>query len=136
MKMNKLYPIVSLLLVLLFVSSCGNKLTTEKKLENNINAIEKLAKQSKNVKNADDAFQLLRSFNKHLSVVKNSIMSLEEKFLKAPDDKKEAIKKVFDDANIKLKSSAATIYSSIEPFKNDPNVKDMLTKINGVLISQ
>jgi hypothetical protein len=135
MKISNLYKIFPVIAIFLF-ASCGNKQSNENKLETHINAIEKLASQSNNINTAEEAFQLLRSFNKNLNAVKSNVLSLEKEYLKAQGKEKESIKKFFDDANEKLNKSAKTIYKAVEPYKDDPNVADMLKKINGALISQ
>ena len=136
MKINKLNTII-LLVIAAFLTSCSGKTeSTEKKLNKNIAAIESLAEKSENLKNAEEAFQILREFNVKMKDVKGNVISLESKYLKASGEEKAEIEKTFNNANQRIEKATSTIYASVEPYRSDENVKQMLKKIQTVLITQ
>ena len=133
MKSTKIIFSIGLILA---ISTIGcNKQSASDKLEKHLSAIETLSEET--VNNAEEAFQLLRSFNSHMKDIKNSIMNMESKYNNADNKKeKEKIKIEFDTVNNRIKKASEKIYHLIEPYKNNKNVIEVMEKINEVLIAQ
>jgi Rad3-related DNA helicase len=142
----RLTVISSLLAITLFMVSCGSK-NPMQDLRDAAKEIDKIEKQSENVQNKEQAFTVLRDLNNAMKDVREAVLALDNKYNKM-SPKGEEFKKVkqsedfkktmqeFEKINSEIDSSLAAISENLDPYKDDEEVKKMITKLQSLLISR
>jgi geranylgeranyl pyrophosphate synthase len=138
--------ISGLLVLMFFMSGCGDKAPMQN-LKESAKEIEKIAEQSKNIQNKEQAFTILRDLNNEMKDVREAVLALDNKYnkmkpgsekfkdVKQTDDFQNTMKE-FEKVNERINSSMASISKNLEPYKEDEEVKKMLEKLQTLLISR
>ena len=142
----RLALISSLLVSILFLSGCGSEAPMQD-LRNAAKQIDQIEKQSENVQNKEEAFTVLRDLNDAMKDVREAVLGLDNEYknmkvgseefqqAKQSEDFKNKMAE-FEKINSGIDSSLAAISKNLEPYKDDEEVKKMLTKLQGLLISR
>jgi predicted nucleic acid-binding Zn-ribbon protein len=142
----RLILISTLLVGIIFMSGCGSE-TPMQDLRDASKEIDKLEEKSKNLKNKEEAFTLLRDLNNAMKDVREAALTLDSEYknmkaggeeiqkAKQSEDFKKTMKE-FSKINADIDSSLAVISKNMEPYKEDEEVKKMLNKLQTLLISR
>lgn len=128
------------------MSGCGSE-TPMQDLRDASKEIDKLEEKSKNLKNKEEAFTLLRDLNNAMKDVREAALTLDSEYknMKAGGEEIQKAKqsegfkktmKEFSKINADIDSSLAVISKNMEPYKEDEEVKKMLNKLQTLLISR
>ncbi len=145
MKM-RLIVISSLLAGMIFMAGCGSE-TPMKDMRSAAKEIDKIEQQSKQVQNKEEAFTVLRDLNGAMKDVRESALTLDEKYsdMKAGSEEFQKAKQSedfqqtmqeFNKIRSDIDASLAAISKNLEPYKDDKEVKKMLEKLQTLLISR
>lgn len=132
---TRLTVITSILLSLLFFSGCESESTPED-LQEDVKEIKRLEKESRNIENTEDAFELMRNLNQAMKSVRDKILEMESNYRTASESKKKEMESEFEQANAQIDESLKVISENIEPYKEDEQVSQMLIKLQEVMISK
>jgi len=131
----RLTVITSILLSLLFFSGCQSESNPED-LQEDVEGIQRLEKQSGNIENTEDAFELMRNLNQAMQSVRDKILEMESNYRTASESKKKKMEREFKKANAQIDESLKVISENIEPYKEDEQVSQILDKLQEVMISK
>ena len=98
--------------------------------------IQEIEKKSENLSSADEAFTLLRNLNQAMKDVRDKILDLDKKYRTASEAEKQKMVNNFEQINQEIDKSLATIRENIKPYEDDPQVKNMIDKLENMLISR
>lgn len=138
--------ISTLLAGMIFMAGCGSE-TPMQDLKDASKEINKIEKRSKDLKNKEEAFTLLRDLNNEMKDVREAALSLDSKYknMKAGSEEFKKAKQSedfqktmeeFSKINSEIDSSLAVISKNLDPYKEDEEVKKMLSKLQSLLISR
>jgi len=142
----RLILISTLLAGILFMTGCGSE-TPMQDMKDASKEIDKIEKRSKDLKNKEEAFTLLRDLNNAMKDVREAALTLDDEYknmkaggeefqkVKQSEDFKKTMKE-FNKINADIDSSLAVISKNLEPYKDDEEVKKMLEKLQTLLISR
>jgi len=132
---TRLIIITGFLLSVFLLAGCGSEKAPED-LKSDVKAIQKLEKQSENLNSAEEAFTLLRNLNQAMKSVRDKVLALDTRYRTASEAEKQKMVNEFEEVNKEIDKSLATIRENIKPYEDDPQVKNMIDKLEGMLISR
>jgi hypothetical protein len=127
--------ITSIFLSLLLFSGCQSESSTEG-LQEEVKEIQRLEKESGNIKNKEDAFELMRNLNQTMKDVRDKILEMEANYRKASENERKEMESEFEKANAQINESLKIISENVEPYKDEEQVSQMLNKLQEVMISK
>jgi PBP1b-binding outer membrane lipoprotein LpoB len=142
----RLIIISSLLASIIFMAGCGTD-NPMQDLKDASKEIDKIEKQSENIQNKEQAFTVLRDLNGAMKDVREAALALDNKYknmrvgsdefkkAKQSEDFKQTMNE-FEKINSEIDSSLAAISKNLDPYKDDEEVKKMLSKLQSLLISR
>ncbi|MCF8230808.1 MAG: hypothetical protein K9J27_01370 [Bacteroidales bacterium] len=132
---TRLIIITGFLLSVFLLGGCGSDKAPED-LKTDVKEIQKLEKQSEDLNSADEAFTLLRNLNQAMKSVRDKVLALDTKYRSASEAEKQKMVNEFEEINKKIDNSLGTIRKNIKPYEDDKQVKNMIEKLEGMLISR
>jgi len=132
---TRLIIITSFLLSVFLLGSCGSEKAPED-LKSDVKKIQEIEKKSENLSSADEAFTLLRNLNQAMKDVRDKILDLDKKYRTASEAEKQKMVNDFEQINKEIDKSLGTIRENIKPYEDDPQVKNMIDKLENMLISR
>ncbi|MCF8332428.1 MAG: hypothetical protein K9H84_08255 [Bacteroidales bacterium] len=142
---TRLFLISSLILGLLMFSGCGSDSNPMDDLKEASKEIDNIEERSNDLNSPEEAFKILRELNQVMKDVRGAVMSLDFEYKDMSKEDFEAHKQSaefkqkmaeFEKVNADIDKSLATISKNVEPYKEDKQVKDMLEKLEDILISR
>ena len=132
---TRIIIITGFLLSVFLLSGCGSEKAPED-LKSDVKKIQELEKKSENLSSADEAFTLLRNLNQAMKDVRDKILDLDKKYRTASESEKQKMVNDFEEINKEIDKSLGTIRENIKPYEDDPQVKNMIDKLENMLISR
>jgi outer membrane murein-binding lipoprotein Lpp len=132
---TRLTIITSILLSLIIFSGCQSESTPEN-LQEDVKEIKRIANNSENIEDKEDAFEILRNLNQKMKDVRDNILAMEAKYRTASENKKREMESEFKEANAQIDESLGVIRENVDPYKNEQEVSKMIDKLNEILISK
>lgn len=132
---TRIIIITGFLLSVFLLGSCGSEKAPED-LKTDVKQIQELEKQSEDLNSADETFTLLRDLNKVMKGVRDKVLDLDRKYRTASEAEKQKMVNDFEEINKEIDKSLGNIRENIKPYEDDPQVKNMIDKLEGMLISR
>ncbi|MBS3769823.1 MAG: hypothetical protein V5A47_05465 [Bacteroidales bacterium] len=132
---TRLTIMTGILLSLFLFSGCQSESTPED-LQEDVKEIKRLEKQSENIENKEDAFELMRSLNQSMKSIRDKILEMDIKYRTASESEKKEMERKFEQSNAEIDESLKVISENIEPYKEDEKVSKMLDILNEIMISK
>lgn len=132
---TRLILLTSVLLSVFILSSCGGKKTVSD-LEKEAKEIQKIEQRSKDINNEQEAFKLMRDLNQSMKDVREIVLEMDLKYNDVSDAEKQKMTSNFEKVNKEIDQSLSVINKNIEPYEDKEKVKNMLNKLNDLLISR
>lgn len=132
---TRIILLTSVLLSVFILSSCGGEKTVSD-LEKEAKQIQKIEQRSKDINNEEEAFTLLRDLNQSMKDVREVVLSMDIQYREATDAEKQEMTNNFKKVNKEIDQSLSVISKNVEPYKDEEKVKNMLEKLNDLLISR
>ncbi|MFW6019561.1 MAG: hypothetical protein ACOCPM_03185 [Bacteroidales bacterium] len=140
---------------MLFLASCGDedKSTPMEKIEGISKNIDKIEERSNEINNPEEAFTILQDLNNELKGLRDASMALDEKHrdidpvaakgetidedeqIEHSDEFEKDMQK-FDEITDDINSSLKIISKNVKPYKDDPEVKKMMEKVETIMITK
>ncbi|MGM0531006.1 MAG: hypothetical protein ACQER7_06610 [Bacteroidota bacterium] len=132
---TRLTIMTGILLSLFLFPGCQSESTPED-LQKDVKEIKRLEKQSGNIENKEDAFELMRNLNQAMKSVRDKILDMDLKYRTASENEKKEMEREFEKANTEIDESLKVISENVEPYKDEEKVSKMLDILNEIMISK
>ncbi|MFO8054253.1 MAG: hypothetical protein R6U19_03715 [Bacteroidales bacterium] len=144
---NPIVIISSLVLSLLIFNSCGSDAPADHlaDLEAINSNIEKIAEKSESISSHEEAFTILRDLNQEIKSMRGTVLAIDEEYRDLSESEFEEAKQSpefkermqrFEQIMEKMDASLQKIKRNVEPYKSDRQVKNMIEKLENILISR
>ncbi|MGM0612127.1 MAG: hypothetical protein ACQESM_01320 [Bacteroidota bacterium] len=150
---SRMLILSTVIISMFFLAGCGEESNPMQDLEGVSKNINKIEEKSEQIDNAEEAFTVLQNLNDELKNLRDASMSLDDKHrdvnptkakregidedeqIKQSDDFERDMQK-FDKITDDINSSLKVISENVKPYKDDPEVKKMMGKVETIMITK